>query len=114
MEQGSALSPILFALYISPVFYILENHLKNLKIPVSVLSFVNNSLFVVQSKSLMILNSFLFCSYNIISFLLEMFGLILEHGKTEVFHFSRSYGVFNPLLLDLLDIDSPLLIPKDM
>ena len=42
--QDLALSPILSALY---VFHILENHLKNLKIPVSVLSFVDDSLFVV-------------------------------------------------------------------
>jgi len=62
--QGSALSPILSALYISLVFYILENHLENLKIPISVLSFVDDSLFVAQSKSLTILNSFLFYSYN--------------------------------------------------
>jgi len=90
VEQGSALSPILSALYIFLV------------------------LFVVQSKSLMILNSFLFCSYNIVSSLLEMFGLVLEYGKTEVFHFSRSCGVFNPPPLDLLDISGLSLIPKDI
>ena len=33
--QGSALSPILSALYLSPFIYILENCLKNLKIPTS-------------------------------------------------------------------------------
>ena len=37
--QGSALSPILSALYLSPFLYILEKHLKILKIPISV-SFV--------------------------------------------------------------------------
>ena len=60
----------------------------------------------------MFLNSFLFCSYNIISSLLENFGLILEHGKMEVFHFSRSCEVLNPSL-DLLEIGSPSLISKD-
>jgi len=44
--QGPALSSILLALYILPVFYILENRLKNLKIPVSILSFVDNGLFI--------------------------------------------------------------------
>jgi len=44
--QGSALSSILSALYLSPFIYILENHLKNLKIPISIISFVNNSLFI--------------------------------------------------------------------
>jgi len=114
MEQGSAFSPILSILYISPVFHILENHLKNLKIPVSVLSFVDDSLFVAQSKSLTILNSFLFCSYNIVFSLLEKFGLVLEHGKTEVFHFSRSHGVFNSPPLDLLDISGLSLISKNI
>jgi len=111
--QGSALFPILSALYISLVFHILKNCLKNLKIPVLVLSFIDNGLFVVQSKSLMISNSFLFCSYNIVSSLLKKFGLVLEHGKMEVFHFSKSHGVFNPSSLDLLNIGSLLLIPKD-
>jgi len=100
-------------MYIFPVFYILENHLKNLKIPVSVLSFVDDGLFVVQSKSLTILNSFLFYSYNIISSLLEKFSLILEYEKTEVFHFSRLCRVFNPPPPNLLDIGNPSLIPKD-
>ena len=45
--QGSALSPILSALYIFSVFHILEKHLKNLKIPVSILSFIDNGLFIV-------------------------------------------------------------------
>ena len=112
--QGSALSPILSALYISPVFHILEKHLKNLKIPVSILSFINNSLFVAQSKSLTISNSFLFYSYNIVSLLLKKFDLILEHGKIEVFHYSRSHGTFNFPSLNLPALRGPLLRPKDI
>ena len=38
MGQGSALSPILSALYLSPFLYILEKHLKNQKIPISFIS----------------------------------------------------------------------------
>ena len=87
--QDSVLSSILSALYISLVFHILEKHLKNLKIPVSILSFVDNSLFIAQSKSLTVSNSYLFCSYNVISSILDKFGLVLEHRKIEVFHFSR-------------------------
>ena len=63
VEQGSALSPILSALYLASIFHISEKYLKTLKILVSILSFVNDSLLVAQSKSLTILNSFLFCSY---------------------------------------------------
>jgi len=44
--QGSALSSILSALYLSPFIYILENWLKNLKIPISIISFVDDSLFI--------------------------------------------------------------------
>ena len=44
--QGSALSPILSALCLSLFIYILENFLKNLKIPISIISFVNNGLFI--------------------------------------------------------------------
>jgi len=111
--QGSALFPILSALYISPVFHILENCLKNLKILVSILSFVNNGLFVAQSKSLLVSNSFLFCSYNIFSSLLEKFSLILEYGKIEVFHFSRFYGAFVPPPLNLSALGDPNLRPRN-
>jgi len=99
--QGSALSPILSALYLSPLIYILEKHLKTLKIPVSLLSFVDVGLLILQNKSIDILNSQLFCSYNILSSLLDKFELNIEHSKTETFHFNRSHGIFNPPPLDL-------------
>ena len=112
MGQGSALSPILSALYILPVFHILENQLKNLKIPVSILYFVDNGLFITQSKSLTVSNSILFCNYNIVSSILDNFGLVLEHSKTKVFYFSRAQGVFNPSPLSLLDIGGLILKPE--
>jgi len=96
--QGSALSLILFALYLALVLHILEKFLKFLKILVSILSFVDDGLTVTQNKTLIILNFFFFCSYNIAFSLLEKFSLIMEHGKTEVFYFSRSHGIFDPLL----------------
>jgi len=40
--QRSALSPILLALYLFPFLYILENCLKNLNIPISIISFVDD------------------------------------------------------------------------
>ena len=96
MGQGSALSPILSALCLSPFIYILENHLKNLKIPISIISFLDNGLLISQNKSINISNSYLFYSYNILTKLLEKFSLIIEHSKTENFHFNRFQGVFNP------------------
>ena len=88
--QGSALSLILSSLYLSPFLYILEKQLKNLKIPVSILSFVDNGLIIAQNKSFDVSNSQLFCSYNVLSKLLDSFGLIIKHSKTKIFHFSRS------------------------
>ena len=62
--QGSALSPILSALYLSPFLYILEKHLKNLNISVSLISFIDDGLIISQNKSIDISNSQLFCNYN--------------------------------------------------
>ena len=111
--QGSALSPILSALYLSLFLYILEKHLKNLKIPVSFISFVDNGLIISQNKLIVISNSQLFCSYNILSKLLDSFSLIIEHSKTDIFHFNRSHGIFNPPPLDLSATGGPILRPKD-
>ena len=102
--QGSTLSPILLALYLFPFLFILEKHLKNLNIPVSIIS---------QNKSFDISNSYLFCSYNVMTNLLDKFGLVVEHLKTEVFHFSRSHGPFNPLPLNLSFLDGPILTSKN-
>ena len=111
--QESALSPILSALYLSPFLYILEKRLKNLKIPISILLFVDNGLIIAQDKSLDISNFHLFCSYNVLSKLLDNFGLVIEHAKTEIFHFNRLHGIFNPPSLDLSPIGGPTLCPKD-
>ena len=113
VDQGSTLSPILLALYLSPFLYILENQLKILKIPISILSFVDDGLLVAQSKSLLLSNSFIFCSHNVVSNLLLKFSLIAECSKTEVFHFTRLQGSFNPPLLNLSSIGRPILCPKD-
>ena len=99
-------------IYFFSIFYILEKHLKILKFFISVLSFVDDGLFISQNKSFYISNTNLFCSYNIILFLLTRFGLVMEHGKTEVFHFSRLYGVFNFPPLDLTSLSGPILLFK--
>ena len=111
--QGSALSPILSALYLSPFLHILEKCLKNLNLKISTLSFVDNGLLITQNKSFQVSNACLFSSYNVASKLLFKFGLLVEHSKTEVFHFSRSHGTFNPSPLNLSSIGGPMLIPKD-
>ena len=92
----------------------LEKRLKNLKIPISLISFVNNSLFVSQEKYLNKTISNLFCSYNIFSLLLKHFGLVIEHGKSEIFHFSRAHRLFNSPLLDLSTLRGFILHSKDI
>jgi len=111
--QGSALSPILLALSLSLFLHIIENCLKNLKILISILSFVDNSLFIYQSKLFQISNDCLFSSYNVITNLLSKFGLIIEYLKTEVFYFTRLQGFFNPPSLDLSPIGGHILCSKD-
>ena len=111
--QGSALSPILSTLYLSPLIYILEKRCKNLNLPISILSFIDDGLFIVQNKSFSTSNAQLFCSYNILSNLLNSFSLIVKHSKTEIFHFSRSHESFNPPPLDLSSIGGSILRPKD-
>jgi len=73
--QESALSPILSALYLSSFLYILEKHQKNLNIPVSLISFMDDGLIISQNNSIDILNSYLFYSYNVLTKLLDKFVL---------------------------------------
>ena len=84
-----------------------------MKIPVSILSFVNNRLLIAQSKPLLISNDFCFCSYSITSLFLEKFGLLLEHRKIRVFYFSKATGNFNLPPLNLSILGDPILWPKN-
>ena len=111
--QGLALLPILSALYLAFFLYILENCLKNLNLYISILSFINDGLLIAQSKSFQISNCYFFCSYNVASNLLSQFGFLVEHSKTEVFHFSRSQGTFNSPSLDISFVGGPIIYPKD-
>jgi len=88
--QGSALSPILSAIYMAPIIKTFKRRVKNLQdeIPTDVLSFVDDGLLVSQEKSYEISSAYLLCSYNIMSKILLDTGLIMEHDKLEVFHFT--------------------------
>jgi len=89
MGQDSALSPILSTLYLLLVFYIFEKRLKNLKILSSLLWMM---VFLSPKTNL-------FCSYCIISCLLDHFGLVIEQGKTEVFFIFLELKKLSILLL---------------
>ena len=92
-----ALSPILFTLYLSSIFYIFKKWLKNLKIPISILSFIDDGLLISQNKFITVLNVNFCYSYNIISTLITKFMLIIKYRKIEMFYFSRLQEVFDPL-----------------
>jgi len=107
--QGSTLLPVLSALYLSLILYLFKKQTKILKIPVSILSFVDDGLFIAQNKFLTVSNSNLFCGYHIMTSLFKNFGLVIEHSKTEVFYFSRLHSTFNPPPLDLTILGGPIL-----
>jgi len=112
--QGSALSLMLSSLYLSSIFHILEKCLKILKIPISIISFVDNGLFISQNKFIPHSNANLFYSYNVISSLLMRFSLVVKYRKTKVFYFSRSHGAFNPSSFNLTTTRGPILLPKTL
>jgi len=109
--QGSALSPILSALYIAPLLHLFEHRAQALNLDTSTLSYVDDGLLVSQgrtyNKTLLELTS----SYSIVSDLMASFGLVMEQDKSEIFHFFRAHNDSNPEL-DLSAIGAPILKPK--
>jgi hypothetical protein len=94
--QESALSPVESALYFAPVLSISNQWAAHLD--VTVLSYVDDGTLIVQMKSwdsnLCILRK----AYGIMFDLLTECGLVLEHDKSELFHFSRKPRDDNPSL----------------
>jgi len=115
LKQGSALFPILSAIYITSILHIFEKRSKMLLSPILVLtlSFVDDGLLIFQEKSYKKSNINLFYSYSIISSLFNYFGFVIEHDKSEIFHFSRSIKNTQPPFLNLQPLGKPLLHPKN-
>jgi len=88
--QGSTLSPILSALYLAPIIKTFKKRIKNLnkEIPTDILSFVDDGLLISQEKSYSLSNSFLLCSYNIISKILINAGLV-ERVQKGIAHWDK-------------------------
>jgi hypothetical protein len=90
--QGSALSPILSALCLAPLLKEFEHRVR----VVVLISYVNNGTIIVQSdmwdKNLVKLKS----AYKTVFELTQSMGLVLEHNKSEGFHFSQKHGDSNP------------------
>jgi len=108
------LSSIFSVLYIALIFYILG---KKNKIFLFLFLFPFYYLWTIvffsQEKYFKKANTNLFCSYSISSFLFRQFGLVIDHNKSEFFHFSRETKNFNPLSLDLRHLQDVVLRLKD-
>ena len=63
-----------------------ENREEN-KVKLKFIIFKSNR---IARRNLTLLNTNIFYSYNIVSILFTNFGLVIEHRKTKVFHFSKS------------------------
>ena len=72
---------------------------------------MDNGLLISQKKSYSLSSSFLFCSYNIMFKILIDADLIMEHSKTELFHFTRAHHPPNPSI-DLSLVEGPAISPK--
>ena len=111
MRQGFALSPILSALYIVPLLHFFEHRAQALNLDTFTLSYVDNGLLVSQGRMYNKTLPELTSSYSIVSDLIASFGLVMEHDKSEIFHFSRAHNNSNSEL-DLSAIGAPILKPK--
>ena len=111
--QGLALSFILSAIYLTLIIKTFKKRIKNLKenILTDILSFVDDSLLISQEKSYALSFFFLLCSYNIMSKILFDTSLIIEHSKTELFHFTRACHPPNPSI-DLTSVGDLVISPK--
>jgi len=90
--QGSALSPILSAFYLAPVLWEFHTERHNAQL----ISYVDDGTIIVQSKTweknLVMLKK----AYATMFQLMAALGLVLEHEKSEAFHFFRKHEDSNP------------------
>ena len=108
--QGSALSPIISTIYLAPIIKTFKKRIKE-KILIDILFFVNDGLLISQKKSYNLFSSFLLYNYNIMSKILLDTGLVIEHNKSKVFHFTKSCHIPN-LFINLTSVGGPILMPK--
>ena len=72
---------------------------------------MDNGLLISQEKTYNKTLPELYSSYRVVTDLMVMFGLVIEHDKSEIFHFSRTHNDLDPKL-DLSAIGTPTLKPK--
>ncbi|KAJ3552026.1 hypothetical protein NP233_g12966 [Leucocoprinus birnbaumii] len=94
MGQGSALSPVLSALYLAPVIWLFEQQAAH--VGCNILSYVNDGTLIVQCKTLEDNLPPLHKVYRIMFNLFDAFRLVMEHNKSELFHFMHQCDDANP------------------
>jgi len=72
---------------------------------------MDDGLLISQEKSYSLSSLFLLYSYNIMSKILIDAGLVIEHSKTKLFHFTRARHPLNSSI-DLLSIGGPVIFSK--
>ena len=111
-ESRSGISPILSSIYLSPVMWAFHTEQPDTQL----ISYVNDGMIIVMSKSIEINLVKLQAAYSTVYQLTRAMGLVLEHDKSEVFHFSRnSVDAFVPVDLGYAPYtgDTPL-VPKHL
>jgi hypothetical protein len=93
MGQGSALSLVLSALYLAPVIKLFKYQAAHLNC--NVLSYVDDGTLAKDWGSNL---NHLREAYEIVFNLFNHFGLVLEHDKSKLFHFTCKRGDTNPPL----------------
>jgi hypothetical protein len=94
--QGSALSPVLSVLYLTLVTRLF--HASDIGQKVDLMSYVNDGSIVAQSRDVKDNLPLLKEAYGWMLRAFECLGLVLEHGKSEVFHFSHAMSFEGPAI----------------
>ena len=92
--QGSALSPVLSSLYMSPAMWAFGK--EPTVSDCSLVTYVDDGTVITQGKTFQENNIALGVAYRFIIGFLTRLGLAVEHDKTEIFHFSWAKNASNP------------------
>ncbi|KAJ3510741.1 hypothetical protein NMY22_g15879 [Coprinellus aureogranulatus] len=86
--QGSALSPVLSALVVAPIMKLYR--IKEVGLGTTLITFVDDGTIAAQTDSIEMNCRMLYHAYAFIHALFTAAGLVLEHDKSEAFHFTRA------------------------
>lgn len=94
--QGSTLSPVLSALCLAPVLKLFDR--SEIGSWVDLMSYVDDGTLIARSRKVEDNLPMLKEAYAFIHTAFTALGLVLEHDKSEAFHFSRAQRFSNPAI----------------